>query len=154
MKQWDMQHIGIFDINFDTGERYWSAELRRILHVPTGDPAEFLILLQHVHPDDRSALLAFAMEPLRGGCPRHRSFEHRLLDPNGEVRWVHIEAGVAFRAGSEGDVVRVIGLVMEIGGPKEQAPPLENLSASPKRETAPPSIVPKEIITEETPTHA
>ena len=31
MKQWDMQHIGIFDINFDTGEHYWSAELRRIL---------------------------------------------------------------------------------------------------------------------------
>ena len=53
MKQWDMRHIGIFDINFDTGEYYWSAELRRILRVPDGMPPEFLILLQHVHPDDR-----------------------------------------------------------------------------------------------------
>jgi len=43
MKQWDMQHIGVFDINFDTGERYWSAELRRILRVPDGVPAELLV---------------------------------------------------------------------------------------------------------------
>jgi len=68
MKQWDMRHIGIFDINFDTGEHYWSAELRRILRVPNSMPPEFLILLQHVHPDDRRALVAFAMEPLHIGC--------------------------------------------------------------------------------------
>jgi hypothetical protein len=85
MKQWDMRHIGIFDINFDTGEYYWSAELRRILRVPDGMPPEFLILLQHVHPDDRPALVAFAMEPLQGRCAPHRSFEHRLLDPDGTV---------------------------------------------------------------------
>ena len=96
MKQWDMRHIGIFDINFDSGEHYWSAELRRILRVPNGMPPEFLIVLQHVHPDDRRALVAFAMEPLQGRCAPHRSFEHRLLDPDGTVRWVHIEAGTAF----------------------------------------------------------
>jgi len=75
MKQWDIQHIGIFDINFDTGELYWSAELRRILRVPDGMPPEFLILLQHVHPDDRRALVAFAMEPMQGRCApgAHRS---------------------------------------------------------------------------------
>jgi PAS domain-containing protein len=127
MKQWDMQHIGIFDINFDTGERYWSAELRRILRVPDGMPVEFLVLLQHVHPDDRRALVAFATEPLQGQCRQHRSFEHRLFDPDGAVRWVHIEARAAFRPGSEGDVVRVIGLVVEIAGPKTPATPVENL---------------------------
>src|SRR6202035_3574005 len=102
MKEWDVQHIGTFDINFDTGDQYWSAGLRRILRVPTGKPAEFLTLLQHVHPDDRRAVVAFAMEPLRGECPRHRTFEHRLLDQDGAVRWVHVEAGTAFRPGSEG----------------------------------------------------
>ena len=81
MKQWDMQHIGIFDINFDTGERYWSAELRRILRVPDGVPPEFLILLEHVHPDDRRALVAFAMEPLQGHCPRSRGRLPRCLRP-------------------------------------------------------------------------
>jgi PAS domain-containing protein len=141
MKQWDMQHIGIFDINFDTGERYWSVELRRILRVPDGIAAELSTLLQHVHPDDRRAMAAFAMEPLQGRCPQHRSFEHRLLDPDGAVRWVHIEAGAAFRSGSKGDVVRVIGLVTEIVGPKMPATPPENFAFTRNREAAPASLV-------------
>ena len=137
MKQWDMQHIGIFDINFDTGEQYWSAELRRILRVPDGLPPEFSILLQHAHPDDRRALVAFAMEPLQGQCRQHRSFEHRLLDPDGAVRWVHVEAGAAFRFGSEGDVVRVIGLVTEIAGSKTPATLAENFASTGNCEAAP-----------------
>ena len=141
MKQWDIQHIGIFDINFDTGELYWSAELRRILRVPDGMPPEFLILLQHVHPDDRRALVAFAMEPLQGKCPPHRSFEHRLLDPDGTVRWVHIEAGAAFRAGSKGDVIRVIGLVTEIAGKKMPVTSAEHFASVGNREPAPVSLV-------------
>jgi PAS domain-containing protein len=144
MKQWDMQHIGIFDINFDTGERYWSAELRRILRVPNGRPPEFLILLQRAHPDDRRALVAFAMEPLQGPCPQHRSFEHRLLDPDGTVRWLHVEAGTAFRFGSTGDVIRVIGLVTEITGPKKSTHPVENLAPSRNREAALVSSVEKQ----------
>ena len=144
MKQWDMQHIGIFDINFDTGERYWSAELRRILRVPNGKPPEFLILLQHVHPDDRRALVAFAMEPLQGQCPPHRSFEYRLLDPDGAVRWVHVEAGTAFRPGSEGDAVRVIGLVTEIAGPKMPATPAGTFASTRNREAALMSLVEKQ----------
>jgi PAS domain-containing protein len=144
MKEWDMQHIGIFDINFDTGERYWSAELRRILRVPDEMPAEFLILLQHVHPDDRRALVAFATEPLKGKCPPHRSFEHRLLDPDGAVRWVHIEAGTAFRPGSAGDVVRVIGLVTEIPRPKTPAISFDNFASTGNRESAQRSLLGKQ----------
>jgi PAS domain-containing protein len=144
MKQWDMQHIGIFDINFDTGEHYWSAELRRILRVPDGMPPEFLILLQHVHPDDRRALVAFAMEPLQGRCLPHRSFEHRLLDPDGTVRWVHIEAGTAFRPGSERDAVRVIGLVTEIAVPRTSATAVENSASNGNRELAPMSLAEKQ----------
>ena len=134
MKQWDMQHIGILDINFDTGEQYWSAELRRILRVPDGMPPDFLTLLHRIHPDDRRALVAFAMEPLQGHCRQHRSFEHRLLDPDGAVRWVHVEAGAVFRANSEGDVIRVIGMVTEIAGPKTTAIPVENWAFTANRE--------------------
>jgi PAS domain-containing protein len=144
MKQWDMQHIGIFDINFDTGEQYWSAELRRILRVPDGVPPDFVILLRRVHPDDRRALVAFAMEPLQGHCRQHRSFEHRLLDPDGAVRWVHVEAGAVFRPDSEGDVVRVIGLVTEIAGPKMPATAVENWAFTRSREAAPMSLAEKQ----------
>jgi PAS domain-containing protein len=145
MKEWDVQHIGTFDINFDTGERYWSAGLRRILRVPDGAPPEFLILLQRVHPDDRRALVAFAMEPLQGRCPQHRSFEHRLLDRDGRERWVHVEAGAAFRAGSQGDVIRVIGLVTEIAGPKTPATPAQNFAFTGNHEEAPVSSAEKQL---------
>lgn len=144
MKQWDMQHIGIFDINFDTGERYWSAELRRILRVPDSMPPDFSVLLQHVHPDDRRALVAFAMQPLQGKCPQHRSFEHRLLDSDGAVRWVHVEAGAGFRPGTERNVVRVIGLVTEIAGPKTPATPVENFAFTGNSARPPVSLVDKQ----------
>src|SRR4029077_2619448 len=107
-------------------------------------PPEFLILLQRVHPDDRRALAAFAMEPLQGKCPPHRSFEHRLLDPDGTVRWVHIEAGTAFRPGSKRDAVRVIGLVTEIAAPKTSARAEENFPSACNREVAPMSLAEKQ----------
>src|SRR5438270_6208624 len=137
MKQWDMQHIGIFDINFETGERYWSTKLRRILGVSDDTPAELSTLLQHVHPDDRPALVTFTLEPLDGHCPPHRSFEHRLFDPNGTVRWVHIEAGIAFRPGNEGGGIRVIGLVTEIAEPKTPTTMVENFAPTGNRKPTP-----------------
>jgi PAS domain-containing protein len=144
MKQWNVRHIGTFDINFDTGQQYWSAGLRRILRVPDGTPPELLILLQRAHPNDRRALVAFAMEPLQGHCPRHRSFEHRLLDPDGTVRWVRVEAGVTFRAGSRSDVIRVIGLVTEIAGPKTPARPVRNFGSTGNHEAALVSLTEKQ----------
>jgi PAS domain-containing protein len=137
MKEWDRQHIGIFDINFDTGERYWSVEFRRILRMPDDVPPEFLILLQRVHPDDRPALVAFAMAALQGDCPQHRSFEHRLLDPDGAVRWIHVEAGAVFHSDNERHVTRVIGLVTEIAGPVTPARPADNFAFVSNHEEVP-----------------
>src|SRR5438477_6427119 len=33
MKLWRTEEVGLFDVNFDTGEQYWSYELRHILGV-------------------------------------------------------------------------------------------------------------------------
>src|SRR5437773_8881320 len=69
-----MNEIGLFDVNFDTGERYWSFELKRMLGVRHDAPAEFHLLLQRVHPDDRRAFCRTAMQPFRTDCPgTHRS---------------------------------------------------------------------------------
>jgi hypothetical protein len=85
-------------------------------------------------------MAAFVMEPLQGHCPQHRSFEHRLLDPDGAVRWVHVEAGAAFRAGSKGDVVRVIGLVTEIPGKQKTEDRGQRSEDRGNREAAPVSL--------------
>jgi hypothetical protein len=36
------------------------------------------------------------------------------VDDGGPVRWIHVEVGAAFRAGTITDIVRVIGLVTEV----------------------------------------
>jgi hypothetical protein len=136
-----MAHIGIFDINFDTGEQYWSKELRRILHMPETGPIEFADLLRRVHPNDRTAVVAFSMEAFRAQCSPHRTFEHRLIDDNGSVRWIHLETGAAFRAGVYGDVVRVIGLVTEMQAVGECVVPRRNLYPNRNRSAAAVSLL-------------
>jgi len=41
MKLWRTEEVGLFDVNFDTGEQYWSYEFRQILGVDRDVPAEF-----------------------------------------------------------------------------------------------------------------
>ena len=62
MRLWRTEEVGLFDINFDTGERYWSYELRHILGIPRDTPADFHLLLQCVHPEDRRAFYEMAMQ--------------------------------------------------------------------------------------------
>ena len=69
-----MNEIGLFDINFATGKCYWSFELKRMLGVRHDVPAEFHLLLQCIHPDDRRAFGRNAMQPFREDCRgTHRS---------------------------------------------------------------------------------
>src|SRR5207302_8927391 len=70
-----MNEIGLFDVNFDTGKCYWSFELMRMLGVRRDVPAEFHLLLQCIHPDDRRAFGRRAMQPFRTDCPRHSSID-------------------------------------------------------------------------------
>jgi hypothetical protein len=74
-----MNEIGLFDINFDTGDCYWSFELKRMLGVRHDAPTEFHLLLQCIHPDDRRAFGRNAMQPFRFDCPRHSSIDFRVI---------------------------------------------------------------------------
>ena len=114
---WGTEEVGLFDINFDTGEQYWSYELRHILGVPRHTPADFHLLLQRVHPEDRRAFYAIAMEPFRPYCPEHKTSEFRIVRRDSGTQWVHVERVSIFRPGSVNDVVRIVGFVVEIPQP-------------------------------------
>ena len=117
MKSRTGNEIGIFDINFDTGERYWSFELRRMLGVRHDVPAEFHLLLQRIHPDDRRAFCRTAMQPFRADCPRHSSIEFRVVHDDSRVQWLHTERRAIVREDDSKDVVRIVGFALEIGAP-------------------------------------
>jgi len=61
------------------------------------------------------------------------------------VRWVHLEAGAVFRTGGEGDVIRVIGLVTEIAGPKTPARAVKNFASTGNHEAATVSLAEKQL---------
>jgi hypothetical protein len=117
MKSWTRNEIGLFDINFETGEYYWSFELKRMLGVRHDLPAEFHLLLQRIHPDDRRAFCRTAMQPFRADCPRHSSIEFRVVHNDGCVQWLHTERRTIVREDDSEEVVRIVGFALEIAAP-------------------------------------
>ncbi|GAA1638960.1 sensor domain-containing protein [Georgenia ruanii] len=90
----EMAHVGSFEIDLVTQERWWSAEFWRILGLRASStrPARELHLAV-VHPDDLAAVGA-QWERLDRGEPGGE-IEYRIVRPSGEVRWVRTRATVA-----------------------------------------------------------
>ena len=112
-----MNEIGLFDINFDTGERYWSFELKQMLGIRHDAPAEFHLLLQRIHPDDRRVFGRNAMQPFQFDCPGHSSIEFRVMYDNGRVQWLHMERRAIVREDGSKEVVRIVGFALKICAP-------------------------------------
>ncbi|MEX2217811.1 MAG: PAS domain S-box protein [Phycisphaerales bacterium] len=94
-----------------TPDLSWSAETFRIFGV---DPGAFDgrvgTFFRCVHPDDTAKVHA-ASEAARAGG-RLYSIDHRIIRPDGQVRWVHEEAEIVPSAGGEG--FSMIGVVQDI----------------------------------------
>jgi diguanylate cyclase (GGDEF)-like protein/PAS domain S-box-containing protein len=104
-------HLGTWEWDVVTGEVVWSEETFRIYGFePNAFVPTFEKLVEVVHPDDRSLLKAAIDDALAGIRPY--DFEHRIVRPSGEVRWVHRQAEVV--RGEEGEPLRMIGTVHDI----------------------------------------
>ena len=104
-----LSHTGSFGWNLATGELVWSDESFRILgYEPTVKPTVDLIL-QRVHPDDRS-LVEETIEKVKKGASV--DFEHRFLMPDGSVKHVHV-IGRRLTVDSAKEA-EIVGTVMDI----------------------------------------
>ena len=105
-------HIGSWVAELDgSGHLGWSAETHRIFGVPTGQfDGTSDAFFELVHPDDRDAVRAATAASLE----RDRPFdiEHRIVRPDGTVRWVQ-ECGSLLRD-MQGRPVRMIGTVQDV----------------------------------------
>jgi two-component system, cell cycle sensor histidine kinase and response regulator CckA len=105
-------HLGSFEIETSTAVSVWSREQYRIYGLdPNGRSPTFEEMLQKcVHPEDAAVLretLAHAV--------RNRSaykLEHRIVRPDGSVRWVLSKAHPCFD--DRGRLVRYIGTSLDI----------------------------------------
>jgi PAS domain S-box-containing protein len=95
--------IGSWESEFSTGALTWSAEFQRILGGSTDQ-------LQHVHPDDRSAVNDAFTRSLEQHLPG--AVEYRLLMPDGRITFV--EARWQIVRDEQGEPARAIGTCQDI----------------------------------------
>ena len=106
-------HIGSWVSDLGEGARVgYSSETGRIFGVmPDQLPGTSAAFFALVHADDRAAVRAAAEDAIAPGG-RAYDIEHRIVRPDGAVRWVHGKADV-LRDG-RGAAVRLIGTVQDI----------------------------------------
>ena len=104
-----LSHTGSFGWDVSTGKIYWSQETFRILeyHPPTEPTLE--LVLHRTHPEDR-ALVQQALDRVSQER-KDFDFEHRLLMPNGSVKYLRV---VGRPSKGESGSSEFVGAVMDI----------------------------------------
>src|SRR5580704_4025956 len=81
--------IGHYEFNPIENQVAWSAELCRIWGLPqVSGPIEMAVVFEMVHPEDRECAARAVEEILRSGT--HLKYEHRIVRPDGEVRFLQV----------------------------------------------------------------
>lgn len=94
-----------------SGRLHWSAETFRIFGVEEATfDGKSETFYQRVHPEDVEAVRAASRAALETGRPY--AIEHRILRPDGAIRWVYEKAAVE-RVGA-GKPIRMMGVVQDV----------------------------------------
>ncbi|TWC32790.1 PAS domain S-box-containing protein [Pseudomonas sp. SJZ079] len=102
--------LGHWEVNLESGELYWSSMVFEIFgRDPQGFKPSAESFKQAVHADDRAQVTASEQQVLAGGA---YDLVHRIVRPNGEVRWVHELARL--QPDERGRMTRLTGTVQDI----------------------------------------
>jgi PAS domain S-box-containing protein len=107
-------HLGIYSFDLETREHAWSPELKRMFGLPpdASAPREILSL---IHPEDRDrvrTVIASSLDPSGDGVFED---EHRIVRPDGGIRWVFAKGKMSFEGeGAARRGRRGLGLVQDI----------------------------------------
>lgn len=105
--------LGVYARNLRTGEDYWSPEFLAIYGLePDESPPLRDRIPAAVHPADREQVQAEARARLARTIDPGFSSEHRIIRPDGEIRWVLIQGEVTFD--DEGRPLQTHGIAMDI----------------------------------------
>jgi PAS domain S-box-containing protein len=125
--------LGAWDYHFETGEVFWDERCRNMFGVPAGGQIGYKDVLARVHPDDRAAVDEAIKQAIAGAGGGVYIREHRVVWPDGSVRWVSSSGRVYFEG--EGDArraIRFVGVNMDFTDRKQAE---ENLHLTQKLES-------------------
>lgn len=109
-------HLGNWEWNITRGELRWSDEIYRIFGLtPQEFGATYEAFLHSAHPDDRESVKAAVDKALAEHAPY--SIDHRIVRPDGTVRFVHEQAEVSLD--DLGKPNRMAGTVQDISERKQ-----------------------------------
>lgn len=104
-------NIGTWDWNIATGGLYWSERIASLFGLPEGAlETTYANFLAAVHPDDREKVVGAINACMELGAEYH--IEHRVVWPDGSVRWV-VERGDVVRDAT-GAPLHMLGVVQDI----------------------------------------
>ncbi len=110
-----LARVGSWHWNVDRDEVHWSQEMQRIFGLDASLPAGgYETYLDRIHPEDRAWVHEEFQKSFLAGAPF--SFEHRVIDGRGRVRWVHSRGEVEL---GELGPVRMHGVAQDISERKE-----------------------------------
>ncbi|RUO38925.1 hypothetical protein CWE15_10510 [Aliidiomarina taiwanensis] len=114
--------LGYWRANMDTGELYWSDMIFEIFGLDTETFKPSIDgFTERVHPEDLNLVRASEERAQKSGV---HDVVHRIIRPNGEVRWVHELAD--FKGGEKDRIL--VGTVRDITLQKQYEKELERLS--------------------------
>jgi PAS domain S-box-containing protein len=112
--------IGIFETDFEQDRSRFSPELCAILGLPVGTEMTYGEATSLYHGPDRAAAIARAEAALYAPEKGRWSSVHRIMRPDGTVRWISVQGRRIYQDTPEGPkAVRSIGTVIDITHIKE-----------------------------------
>ena len=96
--------------NVASGEIFWSEETFRIFQCDRTTKPTLEFIRQRTHPEDRALVQQTMERASQDG--KDIDFEHRLLMPDGSVKYLHAVSHPAFNA--SGNLVEYVGTVMDV----------------------------------------
>jgi PAS domain S-box-containing protein len=104
-----LSQTGSFGWTPSSGEIYWSEESFRIFGYDNTRSVTLEMALERVHPEDK-ALVQRTLDRASGDG-KDFDYEHRLLMPDGLVKYVHV---VARAVGNRIGILRFVGALMDV----------------------------------------
>lgn len=108
----DVTALGLWEYDLQTDEVIWDARMRVLFGVAPDEPINFARYSACFAPGDFDAVQAAYLAALGGANGGDYQVEHRILHPDGSIRWGRGAGRVIFDA--EGKPVRVIGTTQDI----------------------------------------
>ena len=106
-----LAQMGCWEWNIPTGELLWSDEIFNLFGLPVDAfGASYSAFLERVHPEDRALVEEAVRRAVEEGADY--AIDHRIVRPDGEVRFVHEDGEV--ERDSMGAPVRMRGIVQDV----------------------------------------